>query len=175
MATKRKEHPKKNQNDNKTHCFKGHEFTQDNTYVYSDGSRHCRACSAVSTGKYREKNKESVLEYQRLLREEMKRSGLVFPSQTPEAKKRGSLVRLGWTLEMFNLTLSAQGSRCAICDKPLNLDKVQNEARACADHAHSNPPTPRGVLCTICNAGLGHFRDNPGNLRKAADYLEKFC
>jgi hypothetical protein len=27
-----------------THCVNGHEFTTENTYVASNGTRHCRAC-----------------------------------------------------------------------------------------------------------------------------------
>jgi len=30
-----------------THCAHGHEFTEANTYVRSDGSRDCRRCHAV--------------------------------------------------------------------------------------------------------------------------------
>lgn len=28
----------------KTHCYRGHEFTDENTYRYSDGRRQCRIC-----------------------------------------------------------------------------------------------------------------------------------
>ena len=35
--------PAKNQNTDKTHCVRGHEFTKENTYLYR-GVRHCRAC-----------------------------------------------------------------------------------------------------------------------------------
>jgi hypothetical protein len=31
-------------NRNKTHCKRGHEFTEENTYVKKDGARDCRAC-----------------------------------------------------------------------------------------------------------------------------------
>lgn len=40
------------------------------------------------------------------------------------------------------------------------------------DHCHSTGRV-RGVLCSSCNTGLGHFRDNPVALRTAALYLEK--
>ncbi len=34
-------------NSKKTHCLKGHEFTKENTYLSSKGSRECRACHRI--------------------------------------------------------------------------------------------------------------------------------
>ena len=98
-------------------------------------------------------------------------TGKAYPSHTPEAKKRASLKELGWTLEMFIETKDYQDNRCAICRKVLNMDKRQNGARACADHEHSIPPKPRGVICTNCNAGIGQFQDDPNICEAAAIYL----
>jgi hypothetical protein len=92
----------------------------------------------------------------------------------PTVKKRGHLKPLGWTLEMFNMVWEEQDGKCCICTKPLNMDKKQNASRACADHEHVEPPKPRGILCTTCNAMLGHAQENPEILRTAALYLEKF-
>jgi hypothetical protein len=41
-----------------------------------------------------------------------------------------------------------------------------------SDHCHSTTLL-RDHLCSPCNLGLGHFRDNPEALRKAADYIER--
>src|ERR1700675_385474 len=92
----------------------------------------------------------------------------------PTAKKRSHLKPLGWTLELFNEVLVEQDNKCAICEKEINLSKIQNGSRACADHAHSNPPIPRGILCTNCNAMLGQAQEKPSILRAAASYIEKF-
>lgn len=32
----------------KTHCKHGHEFTQDNTYIFKDGRRKCKICRKLS-------------------------------------------------------------------------------------------------------------------------------
>lgn len=32
----------------KTHCPQDHEYTKENTYIYSDGHRHCRTCTLRS-------------------------------------------------------------------------------------------------------------------------------
>jgi len=92
--------------------------------------------------------------------------------RNPELKKRASLKGLGWTLELFHSIKDEQDNRCAICRKALNMDKKQNGARACADHEHSIPPKPRGVICTNCNAGIGQFQDNPIICEAAAVYLK---
>jgi len=35
-----------------THCRQGHEFTQENTYIYASGARSCRACNRINGLKY---------------------------------------------------------------------------------------------------------------------------
>ena len=142
----------------KTHCPQGHEYTEDNVRAYKN-TRVCRICSAAHSKACHERDK---------------REGKVHPSHTPEAKKDASLRALGWTLVLFNKTLAEQHSKCAVCEKEVNLSKVQNGARACADHIHSDPPTPRGILCTNCNAMIGQAQESARILRAAALYIEKF-
>lgn len=41
-----------------TECHRGHPLNTENTYVFKrDGSRHCRACCAINSAKYRNKRK----------------------------------------------------------------------------------------------------------------------
>jgi hypothetical protein len=101
-------------------------------------------------------------------------TGKTYPSHTREAKRSARLKELGWTPELFDKVWREQGGKCAICPKVLNLDMVQNDSRACADHEHSIPIKPRGILCTTCNVMLGQAQDNPEILRTGAVYLEKF-
>lgn len=56
---------------------------------------------------------------------------------------------------------------CMICGGPpigrrINLD---------VDHCHETGKV-RGLLCSRCNLGIGYFRDNPGLLYEAIEYLE---
>jgi Recombination endonuclease VII len=45
------------------------------------------------------------------------------------------------------------------------------ERRLVIDHDHDTMKI-RGVLCHICNTGIGAFKDNPGLIQKAINYLE---
>ncbi len=61
-----------------------------------------------------------------------------------------------------------QEGRCCICREARVL---RTKAGLYVDHDHATGKV-RGLLCANCNAGLGHFRDNPTLLRNAALYLE---
>lgn len=54
-----------------------------------------------------------------------------------------------------------QKGRCAICSKKTTLH---------VDHCHKKLLV-RGLLCRLCNCGLGFFGDNPAILKKAIHYL----
>lgn len=105
-----------------------------------------------------------------------KKTGLTYPSHTPEAKRRDHLKVLGWTPELFQEVWDEQSGKCAnpACQKVLNLSMTQNSSRACADHRHGNPPIPRGILCSTCNIMIGQAQESPSILRGGAEYLEKF-
>ena len=72
-----------------------------------------------------------------------------------------------------DLYLSQRG-RCAICDVDLAGQ------RWAVDHDHDHCPKQgctsciRGLLCPICNMGIGALKDSPTVLRNAIDYLESW-
>lgn len=81
----------------------------------------------------------------------------------------------GVTKEQFLVLYEEQGGCCAVCKKSIKiLDCFDNMSDiAHLDHDHKTNEI-RGLLCTKCNKGLGHFDDNITALRNAAEYLEKF-
>lgn len=70
------------------------------------------------------------------------------------------------TEEQYQSRLERQGGVCAICgEKPKN-------GRLAIDHIHGTSKV-RGLLCSSCNTGLGHFKDDPERLASAIVYLKR--
>lgn len=86
-----------------------------------------------------------------------------------------------WLKSQYNLTLVqykalllAQGGKCKICGKVLDLPRPERRnsaASAVVDHNHETGQV-RGILCSACNMALGMFCDNPEVLRSAARHVE---
>ena len=75
--------------------------------------------------------------------------------------------KFGITLEQYELLLKEQGYSCAICKKP------STRKRLAVDHCHTTGKV-RGLLCSHCNQGLGHFMDNQTILENSLNYLKKY-
>ncbi len=75
----------------------------------------------------------------------------------------------GLALEQFLAMFESTGGACWICGKQCTM---RGKSHICIDHCHATGKV-RGLLCPVCNKFLGAFKDNPGLLRKAAEYLEK--
>jgi hypothetical protein len=138
----------------------------------------CKMCVAITTRKFRTKNKA--------------REGVQLPTtkicvpcgvekpnncftKDPESKdglrwfcrncardrflKRTYGVGSDW----FDSTLISQGGVCAICGFPSNRTLF-------IDHNHKNNKV-RGLLCGLCNGGLGAFKDDPKAIKECVGYL----
>lgn len=75
--------------------------------------------------------------------------------------------RYNLTKEEILQMLEDQIYTCKICGEKLKNDKKTN-----IDHDHKTGKI-RGLLCGLCNYGLGHFKDNPMILFNAIKYLQK--
>lgn len=83
------------------------------------------------------------------------------------ASRKHSLKKnYGITLEFYDKMLSDQGGTCAICGC------TPDAGFLCVDHCHTTGAV-RGLLCSPCNRGLGHFVDSTKSLSSAIDYLER--
>jgi hypothetical protein len=61
---------------------------------------------------------------------------------------------------------------CAICGTTLDAYSLNKRERGHIDHCHESGKT-RGVLCDLCNKGLGQFRDSIEYLESAIKYLRR--
>jgi len=140
----------------------------------------CKVCCVTSAARRQELHKDghrkSSAEYYRRNRErclayskDHKKANWdkVLTSAKASNRKR-RLKIMGATLADFSAAIESQGGRCAICQiNEVGHDGGQNVH---IDHCHKTGKF-RGVLCAHCNKGLGHFRDAPDVLRRAANYL----
>lgn len=74
-----------------------------------------------------------------------------------------SLAQYGITFLDYTRLLQEQNYSCAICREFMKKPMV--------DHDHKTGEV-RGLLCTLCNSGLGFFRDRIRFLAAAIVYLE---
>lgn len=84
-----------------------------------------------------------------------------------ERDRARTLRRYGITQADYDRMLALQGGRCAICatDDP-------GKKSWCIDHDHDTEAV-RGLLCSLCNTGIGNLRDDPDILKSAVSYLER--
>lgn len=79
------------------------------------------------------------------------------------AMQRHYKKKYGLTWEEVLKMAEEQGGDCLICRNPLGDDP-------CVDHDHETGAV-RGILCRLCNTGLGMFRDKPEVASRAVEYL----
>jgi len=80
-----------------------------------------------------------------------------------------NITKFKYNLSKDNISkiLLNQNNLCLICDK--DLSRLSNR-EIHIDHNHSTGKV-RGILCSSCNKGLGFFKDNIKNLKRAVYYL----
>lgn len=81
------------------------------------------------------------------------------------SRKANLKSKFGITPDDYDVMFNQQNGVCAICNKP----EAQNK-RLAVDHCHHTYKV-RGLLCSMCNTGIGKLNDDPDLLDKAAKYL----
>ena len=90
-----------------------------------------------------------------------------YPERIEEARIR---CQYGIGFAEYDAMLEAQGGCCAVCGAPPLVRPHGKRAILCIDHDHTTGKV-RGLLCRLCNHGIGSFADNPALLENAATYL----
>ena len=86
-----------------------------------------------------------------------------------EKNKRNKIVsRYGISIDDYNVMFDVQNGCCAIC----NTHQSNLKRSLAVDHCHTSGKV-RGLLCTICNTGIGQFKDSVVFLNSAIAYLTK--
>ena len=97
------------------------------------------------------------------------RKEIYLKNYDPEKQRRIMLKsKFGITLEQWDEIYERQGGVCWMCGH--DGKGIHKWNRLMVDHCHSTGEV-RGLLCHHCNAGLGHFKDDPLLLQRAMDYL----
>ena len=87
----------------------------------------------------------------------------------PKRKWHLIMSKYGLCKEDFESMLEGQENKCAICE--FEFHDESKSTRPHIDHCHDSGSV-RGLLCNNCNAGLGQFKDDPGLLSSAIEYLQ---
>lgn len=82
--------------------------------------------------------------------------------------RRRQLRQYGLTEAQFAALFRAQGNACACCGRTTN----KGNKSWCVDHDHQTGEV-RGILCGLCNTGIGALGDNLEGLKKAVKYLRR--
>lgn len=115
----------------------------------------CKPCFNYHQAQYRNKpeNKERM-------RESWKKASTKY--YTTEKRRNKTLRGYGLTESDYNRMFDEQEGKCKICKASIML---------VVDHCHESKLI-RGLLCNMCNVGLGCFGDDVGRMEDAIAYLK---
>lgn len=135
---------------------------------------NCKPCHNELRGVYREQNRESINEGKRAFYHKHREKHLAYFASS-ERKMRWFAWKLdhhfNMTVEQYVELVEKQDGRCAICKQlPTEVNGHKHKHRLHVDHDHETGEV-RGLLCSLCNCGLGSFKDNPERLLEAINYL----
>lgn len=89
---------------------------------------------------------------------------------TSEQKRAWYLSRTyGITLDDYQRMVMEQGGACSICER---TDPICRYGLWHIDHCHTTGAV-RGLLCMMCNVGIGQFQDDPARVRSAIEYVKR--
>lgn len=139
-------------------CSSCKEVLPENSFYKSSSSKdglyfRCKLCDKKASQKYKKEN------YQK--DRELRRS---------ERRKRVYGLSEHDVKDLFD----KQKGLCACCEKPLSdeMGRLHAHNKMVIDHDHQTGYL-RGLLCTMCNKGIGLLGDNLEGLKKAVNYLSK--
>ena len=88
------------------------------------------------------------------------------------SRKHNLKYRYGITEEKYKQMLIEQNYTCKICGQVSDKCQTQPDKPLYVDHCHLTKAV-RGLLCHQCNIALGHMKDDPVRLERAAHYIRR--
>jgi len=126
---------------------------------------YCKTCTKEFRKEYCRNNPEKI----RLAAKKYRSNNLRAISDS----HRKYTIRLAYGISdaEYQAMFSAQGGKCAICQEKGGGGRSKRFPLD-VDHCHKSGKV-RGLLCGLCNRGVGQLKDSPEILRAAILYLEK--
>lgn len=138
---------------------------------FSANPSYCRPCWNARQADYRRRNPARINASR--LRYLASRSD----EQRAEDQRRWRSNQIKFTAEQWQEMFSSQGHRCAICRTDTPGGKgwhVDHDHKCCPGDKRRCGKCNRAILCSRCNVGIGMLQDDPGIIREAADYVERW-
>lgn len=153
-------------------CSKcGEEKPRSEFYIEKSGRvmSACKKCNARKVLAWRRANRDKDRAYSMRWRRDNPEKALAKSRRwsAKHARRYNLEKNYGLTVLEVERMLAAQGGRCAICG---TTDWRGRNRNPMVDHDHTTGAV-RGLLCHMCNFGLGSFRDSSELLEAAAAYL----
>src|ERR1700675_46459 len=134
--------------------------------AWRDNSRRYRlqhpGRDAATSRRYRKNHPDRVVETLKRSRKKQllwqKENPVLWKKLTREASLRAYHGKDA--VEYFEKQNKRQHSLCAICMEPMR--------KPCLDHNHKTD-RKRGILCDLCNRGIGFFKENTKSLQRAVE------
>jgi len=146
------------------------------THILTDGDQtlYCKSCGQNKSPQYFHKDTSSKRGHTYYCKECANSRSRAWTAANKHSvsyrqKKHNAYYKhmYGISLDERIALLNSQGSKCAICRCPLD----HTGGNTHTDHCHTTGKV-RGILCTNCNRGLGHFQENQEFLMQAVKYLQ---
>lgn len=143
-------------------CTKCNKIKPEEDFYFRSGRQKnerrciCKTCHYVQSSAWYQKNIQNVKHHYRTV------TKLKYDKNL---RRENHLAKsYGITIGEYKSLLSSQNHKCLICGIDDSISSLK------IDHCHSTGAI-RGLLCDLCNRGLGMFKDNKYNLERAIDYL----
>jgi len=92
---------------------------------------------------------------------------------TKKYRQKNPGKKYGLTAEEFYALYEQANNKCGICNKPESRMFNGKVVRLSIDHKHDETQKVRGILCTKCNAMIGHADESIEILKSGIQWLEK--